>query len=91
MFEPLFWLKGGIFALAEGDFITWVRTGALNVEPGLSRMFTVSVPVCPKLPVTVSWNRRSVSAETIGAVNSHTGVFTPLKVILALVGIWFQE
>jgi hypothetical protein len=87
MFEPLFWLIGGIFAVVEGDFIMGVRTGALTVEPGLSRMFTLSVPVCPKLSVTVSRNRRSVSAETIGAVNSHTGVFTPLKVILALVGI----
>ena len=53
-FEPLFWLIGGIFAVADGDFTIGVRTGASTVEPGLSRMFTLSVPVCPKLSVTVS-------------------------------------
>ena len=53
-FEPLFWLICGIFEVADGDFTIGVRTGALTVEPGLSRMFTLSVPVCPKLSVTVS-------------------------------------
>jgi hypothetical protein len=32
-----------------------------------------------------------VFVSTLGAVNSHTGVLTPLKVILAPVGICFQE
>ena len=58
---------------------------------GLSRTFTKAVCICPKLSVTFSSNRRSVSAVTLGAINTHTGVFTPLKVLRALVGICFQE
>jgi hypothetical protein len=69
----------------------WDGGGTMKLEAGLSRTFTKALPTCPKLSVTFSWNRRSVSAVTLGAINSHTAVFTPLKVLGALVGICFQE
>lgn len=90
-FEPLFGLFEGTVTAVDGDFIILVGGGATKVEPGLSRIFTKAVPICPKLSVTFSWNRRSVSAVTLGAMNSHTGVLTPLKVLGALVGICIQE
>jgi hypothetical protein len=90
-FEPVFGLFEGTVAAVDGDFMIWVGGGVMKVEAGLSTTFTKAVPICPKLSVIFSWNRRSVSAVTLGAINSHTGVFTPLKLLGTLVGICIQE
>ena len=91
-FEPLFGLFEGTVADVDGDdFTIWVCGGRMIVGVGLSRTFMKVVPTCPRLSVTFSWNRRGVSSVTLGAINCHTGVFTPLKVLWALVGSCFQE
>ena len=53
-FEPLFGLFEGTVTAVDGDFIILVGGGATKVEPGLSRIFTKAVPICPKLSVTFS-------------------------------------